>query len=145
MVEPMKQEENTCPECGAARVEGLTCWGQLGAVLGWEYQDPDLRAEHFLTVASYNLQHPAQFSEEVLAGLRAALIEHLDQGVPVEVLRRQAARAYGGQKRVLKPEAERQPVPRRWRMTIADVYLPAQPQGAADRVRRWAAAIRSEL
>jgi hypothetical protein len=102
-------------------------------------------AEHFLTVASYNLQHPAQFTEEALADLRTALIERLDQGVPVQVLRRRAAQRYGGQKRVLRPEAERRPVLRRWRMTIADVYLPAQPQGAAERVRRWAAAIRSEL
>jgi hypothetical protein len=145
MVEPMSPEENTCPECGAARVEGLTCWEQLGGILAWEYQDPDLRAEHFLTVASYNLQHPAQFTGEALANLRAALIEHLDQGVPAEVLRRRAAQTYGGQKRVLKREAERHPALRRWQMTIADIYLPAQPQSAADRVRRWAAAIRSEL
>jgi hypothetical protein len=30
-------------------------------------------------------------------------------------------------------------------MTIADVYIPERPQGAAGRVAAWAAAIRSEL
>lgn len=145
MIEPKKQERTTCPECGAPRVEGMTCREQLGAIGAWEFQDPDLMAEHFLTVASYNLQHPAQFTEEALAGLRAAFVKRLDQEIPVQALRRRMAQTYEGQKRVLKPEAERRPVLRRWKMTIADVYLPGQPQGAAERVRRWAAATRSEL
>jgi len=34
---------------------------------------------------------------------------------------------------------------RDWGMTIADVYLPDQPQGAVERVRAWAATIRSQL
>jgi hypothetical protein len=34
---------------------------------------------------------------------------------------------------------------RRWPMTIADVYLSGQPQGAAERVKAWAAGIRQEL
>jgi hypothetical protein len=46
---------------------------------------------------------------------------------------------------VLKPESERRPALRRWSMTIADVYIPDQPQGAAARVRAWAAAIRREI
>jgi hypothetical protein len=31
----------------------------LGGIIAWEYQDCALMAEHFFTVASYNLQHPA--------------------------------------------------------------------------------------
>jgi hypothetical protein len=46
---------------------------------------------------------------------------------------------------VLKPEAERRPVLRQWSLTIADVYLPDQPQGAAERVKAWAASIRREF
>lgn len=134
-----------CPECGAARVDGMTCWEQLGAIVAWEYEDPELRAEHFLTVASYNLQHPAQFTEEALAGLRAALIERLDHAMPVKEIRRRAARAYQGKRRVLKDESERKPVLRSWSMTIADVYIPASPEGAAERVRKWAASIRNEF
>jgi len=52
---------------------------------------------------------------------------------------------YAGGAKVLLPEAERKPALRRWPMTIADVYLPDQPQGAAARVRAWAASIRAEL
>src|SRR5262245_41851918 len=114
-------------------------------ILAWEYDDPELQAEHFLTVAAYNLQHSAQFTEQALEWLRAAFVERLDRGVPVEELRRRAASAYAGERRVLKAPTERRPAPRRWPLTIADVYLPDQPAGAADRVRDWAAAIRLEL
>lgn len=135
----------TCPECGAAMVDGLSCWEQLGALLAWEWQDPALLAQHFLTVASYNLQHPARFTDAAITGLRAAFIEHVDQGLPVELIRQQISRSAEGSQRVLKDEVEHSPVFRTWPMTIADVYLPDQPNGAADRVRRWAAAIRAEL
>ncbi len=138
-------EQEHCPECGAPRVEGLTCWEQLGALLAWEWQDADLQALHFETVASYNLQHPAQFTDETLAGLRAAYIEHLDRGLPVTEIRRRMGRHHEGKTRVLKREADRRPVLRRWAMTIADVYLPDRPAGAADRVRAWVASIRAEL
>jgi len=134
-----------CAECGAPPVDGMDCWAQLGALLAWEWDDPALQAEHFLTVAAYNLQHPAQFTDDALVGLRSAFVDRLDRGVAVEELRRRAAGGFEGPKRVLKPAAERRPVPRRWRMTIADVYLPDEPRGAAERVRAWAAAIRAEL
>jgi len=111
----------------------------------WEYQDADLLAEHFLTVASYNLQHPAAFQEEAIVGLRAALIDRIDNGVSIQELRRRASAVYDGSKRVLKPLAERRPVLRRWERTIAWVYLPEQPAGAAERVRAWAASIRREM
>jgi hypothetical protein len=45
----------TCPECGAPPVDDLDCGGQLGGIIAWEWQDPELMAQHFLTVASYNL------------------------------------------------------------------------------------------
>ena len=133
----------TCPECGAPRVEGMTCWEQLGAILAWEWQDPELQAEHFLTVACYNLQHPAQFTDEALAGLGIALADYLE-GMPTQEIRRRNSRAYEGNKRVLKPEAERQPALKHWSKTIADVYIPDHPEGAAQRVRDWGAAIRAE-
>ena len=135
----------TCPECGAPQVAGLTCWEQLGLLIAWEYQDPDLQAEHFLTVASYNLQHPAQFTAEVQADLRAVFIEWLDIGMTVNDVRRRFAQAYAGKMRVLKAPAERHPVLRSWSMTIADVYTPDTPEDAASRVRAWASSIRNEL
>lgn len=145
MNQPAHSGGDACPECGAPTVDGMTCWEQLGGIGAWEFQDPELMAKHFFTVASYNLQHPAQFTEEALAGLRASFIERLDNDMAVAEIRRRAAAAYAGKKRVKRPESERRPVLRRWEMTIADVYLPNQPQGAAERVRRWAAAIRRAL
>jgi hypothetical protein len=134
-----------CAECGAPRVNGMTCWEQFGAVLAWEAHDAELLAEHFLTVASYNLQHPAQFTDYALANLREGLTAHLDHGTSVAELRRRAGRAFEGKRRVLKDEAERTPSLRPWTMTVADVYIPSEPSGAADRVRAWAASIRKEL
>lgn len=138
-------EPAACPECGAPHVEGLSCFEQLGAILAWEWQDPELAAVHFLTVASYNLQHPAQFTAPALVGLREQFIAHLDQGVPISEIRRRVGQASAGATRVLKPEAERTPVLRHWPMTIAAVYIPDRPAGAADRVKAWAASIRAEL
>jgi hypothetical protein len=135
----------TCPECGAPVVDGLTCWEQLGLLIAWEFEDPELQAEHFLTVSAYNLQHPAQFTDEALAGLRAMFVEHLDNGLTVTEIRRRVGRGFAGNTRVLKDESERRPVLRSWSMTIADVYLPCRPEGAAARVRAWAASIRAEL
>ncbi len=145
MSEQTQLPELHCPECGAPSVNGMTCWEMLGAIIAWEYHDPELLAEHFLTVASYNLQHPAQFTETTLAGLRAVFLERLDHGLGITEIRRRVGKAAAGATRVLKPEAERQPVLRHWSMTIADVYLPDQPEGAAERVRAWAAVIRRAI
>ena len=117
----------------------------MGAICAWEWQDPELAALHFVTVASYNLQHPAQFAPETLANLQAVYIEHLDHGLPVAEIRRRIGAQAEGARRVLIPPTERRPVLRRWPLTVADVYIPDQPQGAADRVRAWAASIRRAL
>ncbi len=135
----------TCPECGASWVDGMSCWEQLGAILAWEWQDPALQAVHFLTVAAYNLQHPAQFTDAAHIGLSAAFIDYLDRDIPIAEVRARISRVAAGSARVLRPEAERRPVLRRWRMTIADVYQHGEPAGAAARVKSWAAAIRGEL
>ena len=134
-----------CPECGAAAINGVTCFEQLGLLLAWEFDDPDLQAEHFVTVAAYNLQHPAQFTDEALEGLRQVFIEHLDNHLPVAEIRRRIGPLAAGPTRVLKDESERRPVLRRWTMTIADVFIPDRAHEAADRVRAWAATIRNEL
>ena len=134
-----------CPECGAPPVDGLNCWEQLGVIITWEWQDPALLAQHFLTVAAYNLQHPAQFTDAAIAGLRELFIAHLDQGMALAEVRRRVAQSSAGSVSVLKPKAERRPVLCHWSMTIADVYVPDQPEGAADRVKAWAASIRTGL
>jgi hypothetical protein len=114
-------------------------------LLAREQEDPELLAAHYLTVACYNLQHPARFTEDALVSLERGLIDHLDHGIPVPVLRRRAAAAFDGRTRVLVKPPERRPLRRHWKMTIADVWLPEFPEGAAERVRVWAASIRSSL
>lgn len=141
----MNDAPAACPECGAPPRDGLDCWEQLGILLAWEWDDPELQAEHFLTVACYNLQHPARFTDATLAGLRAALFERLDRGAAVAELRRRMAGGFEGPTPVLKDVSARQPVLRAWPMTLADVYLPEQLEGAAARVRAWAATIREAL
>lgn len=140
-----KEESIFCPECGAPKVNGMGCWEQLGGVLAWEADDPELLAEHFKTVASYNLQHPSQFTDRVLAELRAVFIEHLDKGLPIMEIRKRIGKVSEGNNRVLKDKSERTPVQHYWKMTISDVYIPNHPENAAQRVREWAAVIRQEL
>ncbi len=134
-----------CPECGAPRIDGLDCWGQLGVILAWEWQDPELFALHFVTVASYNLQHPAQFTDEALAGLRQAYVDHLDHRTPVSEIRSRASAGADGGKRVRRLPEDQRPVLRRFDLTIADVCQPEHPEGAEERVRAWAGAIRRGL
>lgn len=124
---------------------GSNCWEQLGAILAREYQDVELANEHFLTVACYNLQHPAQFTNEALGWLRKGFIASMDAGLATNELRRQASKMFDGKKRVLRPKAERRLVLKSWSMTIANIYLPDQPTGAAERVRQWATVIREEM
>jgi hypothetical protein len=110
MSDQIAQPEYHCPECGAPKVNDLICWEMLGMLLAWEYDDPELQAEHFLTVACYNLQHPAQFSEATLAGLQAVFIERIDHGLGIAEIRRRVGKVAAGATRVLKPEIERKPV-----------------------------------
>ncbi|NJO82516.1 MAG: hypothetical protein HC828_06610 [Blastochloris sp.] len=131
----------TCPECGAAHNDGLTCEARFHLLLAWEAQDAALQQVHFLTVASYNLQHPAMFQPAALAGLRSAFRAYLRDGVPISAVRAAMRPSVDGATKVLRPIAERQPVLRTWPMTIADVTLPDQPAGAAERVQAWAQAI----
>ncbi len=145
MDSPQLFVETSCPECGAPWRHGLSCWEQFGAILAWEWQDPELLAVHFLTVAAYNLQHPAQFTDAAITGLRAAFIDYLDSEITIAEIRARMARVAEGESRVLRPEAERRPVLRHWRLTITDVYQHGAPEGAAARVKAWATALRHEL
>jgi hypothetical protein len=127
---------STCPECGAVPPEGLSCRDMLGRILGWEGADLELFNLHFFTVACFNLQHPAQFTDEALAGLKTGFREVADGEKTVFELRKGMGRSFEGSRQVLRPESVRRPVRRGWEYTIADVYDGGRPAGAVQRIRR---------
>jgi hypothetical protein len=129
-----------CPECGATQAP-LTCRQRLELLLAWEGDDDALRARHFLTVASFNLQHPAAFTDDARAGLEQALEGYLDGRLTIADIRRRASHAT----RVHRPGDEVRPQRRYWPMTIDAVAAPEQPTGAAARVLAWAESIRSSI
>lgn len=135
----------SCPECGASQTEDVTCWDQFCAVLGWEWQDHELQTKHFLTVASYNLQHPSRFTDEAIVGLRETFRDHLKDGLPISEIRKQVSQALAGSQTVLKKAKDQNLVPCEWKMTIADVFHSNQPEGAAKRVQKWAESILEEI
>jgi hypothetical protein len=133
-----------CSECGALSHDGLTCIERLHGLLALEQVDSDLQSLHFLTVAAYNIQHPAQYTDHALAGLRKSFSEYLDDQITIEGIN-ECNQSFSGPKRVLKPAFERQIVLRVWDMTIADVCNPFENHGTAERVKKWAQAIRREM
>jgi hypothetical protein len=139
------ESAESCPECSAPVEGGRDCAARLGGVLAWEAHNAELAGVHFLTVASYNLQHPAQFEPAALEGLWHAFAEHLNRGLPVSEIRRRMGDAYEGTRRVLRPEVERRPVQRAWSLTIAYVYPSSGPERASARTRDWASAVRDEF
>jgi hypothetical protein len=134
-----------CAECGGPLVDGKDCREQLASILGWESSDPELFTLHFYTVASFNLQHPAQFTDGALQELRSAFVEALDATTPIETLSRKMGAKFQGSKRVLRSAGNRHPVLKDWQVTGADVFASGLPDGAAYRVRRWASSVRTPL
>ena len=144
MGEQIDPDVPNCSECGALSRDGLTCQERLHGILSLEQANSELQSLHFLTVAAYNIQHPAQFTPEAIAGLRLSFAEYLDKPITIDEIRRRN-QDFNGEKLVLRPFSERHAVLCIWRMTNADVYLPFQPQGTAERVKKWAESIKSEL
>ncbi|HEX9795992.1 MAG TPA: DUF5946 family protein [Anaerolineales bacterium] len=141
----MPQEETgtaSCPECGALYPGGMNCRQMLASVLGWEGKDPELAALHYQIVASFNLQHPGQLTDEAHTALRDSFVGYLAGELTPAEIRRQMAAAFEGRKRVLRQPGEWNPVLRQWPMTIADVFVKGRGVGAVDRVGHWAEVVR---
>jgi hypothetical protein len=134
-----------CPECGASKVTGYTCWDMLGQVIGWEYGDPELASEHFMTVACYNIQHPAQFKDEVISDLKQLLAEYLEKKMTVKQIREYVSSRTEGKVKILKEKNEVTPVLKKWEMTIADIYTDPKPENPAEKVRQWGNLINLEI
>ena len=144
MGEQIDADIPNCSECGALSRDGLTCQERLHGILALEQADFALQTLHFLTVAAYNIQHPAQFDDDAIEGLRRSFADYLDNKITTgEIM--QMGQEFDGAKRFLKPFTERHTVLRIWPVTTADVYIPSQPQGTAGRLEKWIESVKNEL
>ncbi len=134
---------SVCPECGAQLADGTTCQSIFDSFLALEFSDPAYGAVHFLTVACFMIQHN-RYSDEALAWIQPKLRAHLEDGLAVEDLRRQAAAETRSPERGWKVlrSTQARPLPEvAWQVTIADVAAhAADAQSYCDWVRRWGAA-----
>ncbi|MEX0868191.1 MAG: DUF5946 family protein [Nitriliruptoraceae bacterium] len=134
-----------CDECGTLERDGQCCRQQWGELLALEFSDVRAGSVHFLTVASYQLQHPASFplQPEALRDLVAALRDAVIDGRDVTSVRDAMQRRYDGSRPVAATAGD-VVAQRRWTRTVADVS-PPDPAGHVERVIRWAAAVVDDL
>lgn len=135
----------SCAECGASDRDARSCREQWDELLALEFSDVRAGPAHFLTVACYQLQHPAAFrlGEAMLGQLRISLERVVVEGVPVEQVRRDASRSFDGPQRV-RDDGTAPPPMLAWSRTVADVG-PPDPASHLERVRAWAEAILADL
>lgn len=133
-----------CPECGADQRMN-SCDELFHQILAMEAKSPAVLAEHFKTVACYNIQHPAQYVDAVIDNLVIALRDNLYNGLSVEDIRKRNRYLYDGPKRVRKPEAERQPKQRSWSMTTGDVWVEGNGDQTAANIIAWAKAVVQDI
>src|SRR4051812_19187912 len=97
-----------CTECGASLEEGRSCRDYFNDMLALEWQVPGGPGEraHFLAVASYNLQHPSQFTGDILAGLRQTLTDVLSARATIADALARARSATEGSTRVRRRDGD---------------------------------------
>lgn len=140
-----------CAECGAPQPPGATCRDCFEALLAFENERPSaFGAVHHLTVATYFLQHPRGYTDEVLRAWHATLGDALDGRATIDELRRRHTRQFAGAKKVRAGGAP-PPAgwPTRWTLHVVDAFDPRAPEptveGYVTRARAWAAATRATL
>jgi hypothetical protein len=121
--------------------------------LEWRVEGGPGTLVHFLAIASYNLQHPSEFTPDALRGLRRALHDALSGQATIDGLLRRARALTEGATRVRRRDdtpltdddrAMLDAWPTRWPMTVADVCR-ATPDVYQERVNAWAAAVSDAL
>jgi hypothetical protein len=137
-----------CPECGAQLEDGINCQSIFDSFLALEFSDPEYGKVHFITVACFMIQH-GRYSDAALAWIQPALRAYLEEGLPVNELRRYAGAVINSSERSWKVLRAAQDKPLRrvnWRVTIADVA--AHTGNAADYcacVRQWGMATLEQM
>lgn len=139
--------EQTCPECGAAWTDERRCRDCFDQMLAWEFEDPGgAGAVHHLTVLCYHLQHPSLYSPDGLAWARAALAEFVEQGTSPQEMRRRSARALDSGTRAWKVTGApaSYAVQPHWTLTVVDAAA-GERAGHCARVQAWARSVHAAL
>ena len=137
-----------CVECGAVLSEGNTCQTIFDEFLSLEYTNPAYGQVHFLTVASFMIQH-GRYSDAALIWMQSMLRAALDEQLTAQQLRQRAAQGMDDAARTWKVsrQADERPLPRvAWSRTIADVAQSMQdPEKYCEQVKQWAQATLQQM
>jgi len=116
-----------------------------------EFEHPrSFGAVHHLTVACYNVQHPAGFTAQALEWMRASLRSAVTTGEPPQEWRRRAHAQFSGKDnpKVTRKPGEAPPTPQldepHWSMTAADIPLD-NPEVYVAGVQAWSRVIVADL
>ena len=112
-----------CPECGAA---GSACETRFNEFLALEFTETGFGAVHYLTVATYMLQHSSNLSREDWLQMRELLREFLLENKPPTFIRKQNKDFVDSGKRRFKIKSkDALPVIHKntWTKTILDVLF----------------------
>jgi Family of unknown function (DUF5946) len=140
-----------CHECGASQPSGAECRSCFDLLLAFENERPEVfAAVHHLTVATFFLQHPSDYTSEALASWHTLLVDALDGRASARELQRRHSVQYAGARRVRMPGIGiPKQWPRSWPITVSGVINPLEPLPLNDvyveRARAWAAATRATL
>ena len=145
MVRPVGE---SCGECGAPLDPGRSCRDYFNDLLALEWRVPGGPGDraHFLAVASYNLQHPLQFTPDMVTGLRETFGDVLSGRATVADALARARAETDGPTRVLRNAAD--PAiriagwPTHWPMTVRDV-CDAPVSSYLERLQAWATSVNS--
>ena len=142
----MSPAGGSCPECGAPSRDRLTCREQFERLLALEYEHPGAYGKvHFLTVASYNLQHPSGFTQPALDWLLDTLQRAIAKDLPPAEIRRIARVSLPQMGKITqKPKDGGAAAARVWSMTVADIPV-GDPVEYTAAVRAWAGAVTGAL
>lgn len=144
-------EISRCHECGAPQPAGAECRSCFDLLLAFENERRDVfGAVHHLTVPTFFLQHPTDYTSEALASWRTLLADALDGRASARELQRRHGVQFSGAHRVRMPGVGiPKDWPRSWPITVSGVINPLEPLPASDvyveRARAWAAATRATL
>ncbi|WP_217557341.1 DUF5946 family protein [Paenibacillus sp. GbtcB18] len=139
-------ESGRCMECGAAGIDGFSCYELFGFPLVWEHNDPKLYDLHFWLVSCYMIQHPSNYTEEGYRQLVRLFIDAYDHDWDTAYILKKNRELMKNVDKLTNPlpNKDRQRKLASWSMTIEDIYLGGEQQAIAN-IIRWKKQIRHEL